>query len=77
MRTEPEAVADPVRRHAERYERTPAPTPDRGVIGIAVDRAPGRAGTRTRTAPGRRGHTREKHNGAIVFRSRWRRCVGE
>ncbi|MFD0344420.1 pyridoxamine 5'-phosphate oxidase family protein [Streptomyces sp. NPDC127117] len=43
VRTEPEAVADAVRRYAERYERTPAPNPDRIVIEIAVDRALGRA----------------------------------
>ncbi|MGW2183993.1 pyridoxamine 5'-phosphate oxidase family protein [Streptomyces sp. NPDC001732] len=43
VRTEPEAVAEAVRRYAERYERTPAPNPDRVVIEIAVDRALGRA----------------------------------
>ena len=42
IRTEPEVVADAVSRYAERYERTPAPNPDRVVIEIAVDRALGR-----------------------------------
>ncbi|QIQ03584.1 pyridoxamine 5'-phosphate oxidase family protein [Streptomyces liangshanensis] len=43
IRTEPEVVADAVRRYAERYERTPAPNPDRVVIEIALERALGRA----------------------------------
>ncbi|ARF73531.1 pyridoxamine 5'-phosphate oxidase family protein [Kitasatospora albolonga] len=43
IRTEPEVVADAVSRYAERYERTPAPNPDRVVIEIALDRALGRA----------------------------------
>jgi PPOX class probable F420-dependent enzyme len=40
--TEPGAVADAVRRYAERYGRTPAPNPDRVVIEITVERAMGR-----------------------------------
>ncbi|MFC5156213.1 pyridoxamine 5'-phosphate oxidase family protein [Streptomyces amakusaensis] len=40
--TDAERVADAVRRYAERYERTPAPNPERVVIEIAVDRATGR-----------------------------------
>ncbi|MDK1473120.1 PPOX class F420-dependent oxidoreductase [Streptomyces sp. 549] len=40
--TEPEAVADAVARYAERYQRTPAPNPERVLIRIAVDRALGR-----------------------------------
>ncbi|MFJ2650429.1 pyridoxamine 5'-phosphate oxidase family protein [Streptomyces sp. NPDC087420] len=43
IRTEPEAVADAESRYAERYERVPAPNPDRVVIEIALDRALGRA----------------------------------
>lgn len=43
IRTEPEVVADAVSRYAGRYERTPAPNPDRVVIEIALDRALGRA----------------------------------
>ncbi|MFJ5721625.1 pyridoxamine 5'-phosphate oxidase family protein [Streptomyces sp. NPDC093149] len=43
VRTEPEVVADAVRRYAERYGRTPSPNPDRVVIEIALDRALGRA----------------------------------
>ncbi|MFE7358235.1 pyridoxamine 5'-phosphate oxidase family protein [Streptomyces sp. NPDC057543] len=42
VRTEPEVVADAVRRYAERYGRTPSPNPDRVVIEIALDRALGR-----------------------------------
>lgn len=42
VRTEPEAVADAVRRYAERYGRVPRPNPDRVVIEIAVERALGR-----------------------------------
>ncbi|WP_031084028.1 pyridoxamine 5'-phosphate oxidase family protein [Streptomyces sp. NRRL WC-3549] len=42
IRTEPEQVADAVRRYAVRYERTPAHNPERVVIEIAVDRALGR-----------------------------------
>lgn len=42
IRMEPEVVADAVSRYAERYERTPAPNPDRVVIEIAVDRTLGR-----------------------------------
>ncbi|MFJ8230148.1 pyridoxamine 5'-phosphate oxidase family protein [Streptomyces sp. NPDC094448] len=40
--TEPEAVADAVRRYAERYGRTPKPNPDRVVVEITVERALGR-----------------------------------
>ncbi|MEU0985894.1 pyridoxamine 5'-phosphate oxidase family protein [Streptomyces sp. NPDC005953] len=43
VRTEPELVADAVRRYAERYGRTPGPNPDRVLIEIAVDKALGRA----------------------------------
>ncbi|MFJ9680104.1 pyridoxamine 5'-phosphate oxidase family protein [Streptomyces sp. NPDC101194] len=43
VRTEADAVADAVRRYAERYKRTPTPKPDRVVIEIALDRALGRA----------------------------------
>ncbi|MBW1600164.1 pyridoxamine 5'-phosphate oxidase family protein [Streptomyces sp. JJ38] len=43
VRTDPDAVADAVRRYAERYERTPRPNPNRVVIEITVDRAMGRA----------------------------------
>ncbi|MEV6393997.1 TIGR03618 family F420-dependent PPOX class oxidoreductase [Streptomyces sp. NPDC051907] len=43
IRTEPEVVADAVRRYAERYGRTPAPNPDRVVIEIALTRGMGRA----------------------------------
>ncbi|MFF2504146.1 pyridoxamine 5'-phosphate oxidase family protein [Streptomyces sp. NPDC058067] len=38
---EPERVAEAVRRYAERYERVPAPNPDRVVIEIALTRATG------------------------------------
>jgi F420H(2)-dependent biliverdin reductase len=38
---EPEAVADAVRRYAERYARTPSPDPNRVVIEIALTRAMG------------------------------------
>lgn len=41
--TDADAVADAVARYAERYERTPAPNPERVMIRIAVDRAMGRA----------------------------------
>jgi PPOX class probable F420-dependent enzyme len=40
---DPERVADAVRRYAERYGRTPAPTPERVVIEIALTRAMGNA----------------------------------
>ncbi|MFF8915058.1 pyridoxamine 5'-phosphate oxidase family protein [Streptomyces sp. NPDC015032] len=43
VRTEPEVVADAVRRYEERYKRTPAPNPDRVVIEITLDRALGKA----------------------------------
>ncbi|OEJ59992.1 nitrilase [Streptomyces agglomeratus] len=43
VRTEPELIAEAVRRYAERYERTPAPNPDRVLIEITLDRAMGRA----------------------------------
>ncbi|MQY36058.1 F420H(2)-dependent biliverdin reductase [Streptomyces sp. RB17] len=39
--TEPERVAEAVRRYAERYERTPGPNPARVVIEIEVERALG------------------------------------
>ena len=42
VRTEPELVADAVRRYAERYQRTPRPNPDRVLIEITVTRAMGR-----------------------------------
>ncbi|MFF1422161.1 pyridoxamine 5'-phosphate oxidase family protein [Streptomyces sp. NPDC058280] len=42
VRTEPELIADAVSRYAERYERTPAPHPDRVLIEITVERALGR-----------------------------------
>ncbi|GHB21857.1 pyridoxamine 5'-phosphate oxidase family protein [Streptomyces chryseus] len=41
--TDPEPIADAVRRYAERYGRTPAPNPDRVLIQITLDRAMGRA----------------------------------
>ncbi|MFE6175353.1 pyridoxamine 5'-phosphate oxidase family protein [Streptomyces sp. NPDC056464] len=41
VRTEPERVAEAVRRYATRYERTPAPNPDRVVIEIELTRAMG------------------------------------
>ncbi|MER6027267.1 TIGR03618 family F420-dependent PPOX class oxidoreductase [Streptomyces sp. NPDC001851] len=41
VRTEPERVAEAVRRYAERYERTPGPNPARVVIEIEVGRALG------------------------------------
>ncbi|WP_405667020.1 pyridoxamine 5'-phosphate oxidase family protein [Streptomyces sp. NBC_00055] len=49
IRTEQDVVDDAVRRYAERYERTPAPNPDRVVIEITLDRALGR-GAPVRTA---------------------------
>ncbi|MDL2075503.1 TIGR03618 family F420-dependent PPOX class oxidoreductase [Streptomyces sp. GXMU-J15] len=42
VRTEPERVADAVERYAERYERMPAPNPDRVVIEIELERVMGR-----------------------------------
>ncbi|MER7576112.1 TIGR03618 family F420-dependent PPOX class oxidoreductase [Streptomyces sp. NPDC126514] len=42
VRTEPERIAEAVRRYAERYERTPAPNPARVVIEIELERAMGR-----------------------------------
>lgn len=42
VRTEPELIADAVRRYAERYQRTPRPNPDRVLIEITVTRAMGR-----------------------------------
>ncbi|MCM2413135.1 TIGR03618 family F420-dependent PPOX class oxidoreductase [Streptomyces sp. RKAG290] len=42
VRTEQDRVDDAVRRHTERYERTPSPNPDRVVIEITLDRALGR-----------------------------------
>ncbi|MEV5314540.1 MULTISPECIES: TIGR03618 family F420-dependent PPOX class oxidoreductase [unclassified Streptomyces] len=45
VHTEPERVAEAVRRYAERYERTPGPNPERVVIEIELTRA---MGSRTR-----------------------------
>ncbi|MEE4492332.1 TIGR03618 family F420-dependent PPOX class oxidoreductase [Streptomyces sp. NBC_00464] len=42
VRTEQDRVETAVRRHMERYERTPSPNPDRVVIEISLDRALGR-----------------------------------
>ncbi|WP_189786167.1 pyridoxamine 5'-phosphate oxidase family protein [Streptomyces capitiformicae] len=42
VRTEPERVADAVRRYAERYGRMPGPNPDRVVIEIELTAAMGR-----------------------------------
>lgn len=42
VRTEPERVADAVRRYAERYGRMPGPNPNRIVIEIEVTAAMGR-----------------------------------
>jgi F420H(2)-dependent biliverdin reductase len=41
VRTEPDRVAEAVRRYAERYERTPAPNPLRVVIEISLTGAMG------------------------------------
>jgi PPOX class probable F420-dependent enzyme len=41
VHTEPERVAEAVRRYAERYERTPGPNPERVVIEIELTRAMG------------------------------------
>ena len=41
VRTDPERVADAVRRYAERYGRTPRPNPDRVVIEIELTAALG------------------------------------
>ncbi|MFF4181927.1 pyridoxamine 5'-phosphate oxidase family protein [Streptomyces sp. NPDC001691] len=41
VRTEPELIADAVERYAERYQRTPAPNPDRVLIEIRLTRAMG------------------------------------
>lgn len=35
---DPDEVAEALRRYAARYERTPAPNPDRVVLRVAVDR---------------------------------------
>nr|WSX50702.1 TIGR03618 family F420-dependent PPOX class oxidoreductase [Streptomyces sp. NBC_00974] len=43
IRTDEAAVAEAVRRYAERYGRTPSPNPDRVVMEISLDRAMGRA----------------------------------
>ncbi|GAA3016087.1 TIGR03618 family F420-dependent PPOX class oxidoreductase [Streptomyces drozdowiczii] len=40
--SDPERVAEAVRRHTERYDRVPSPNPDRVVIEITLDRALGR-----------------------------------
>lgn len=42
VRTEQDRVDEAVRRHMERYERTPSPNPDRVAIEITLDRALGR-----------------------------------
>ncbi|MCK1819674.1 TIGR03618 family F420-dependent PPOX class oxidoreductase [Streptomyces sp. XM83C] len=42
VHTDPERVAEAVRRYAERYERTPGPNPARVVIEIELTRAMGR-----------------------------------
>ncbi|MFI6648299.1 pyridoxamine 5'-phosphate oxidase family protein [Streptomyces sp. NPDC050529] len=42
VRTEQDRVETAVRRHMERYERTPSPNPDRVAIEISLDRALGR-----------------------------------
>ncbi|MER5938330.1 TIGR03618 family F420-dependent PPOX class oxidoreductase [Streptomyces sp. NPDC001928] len=42
VRTEPERVAEAVRRYAERYGRMPAPNPHRVAIEIELTRAMGR-----------------------------------
>ncbi|MCX4763722.1 pyridoxamine 5'-phosphate oxidase family protein [Streptomyces sp. NBC_01275] len=42
VRTDPERVADAVRRYAERYGRTPGPNPTRVAIEIELTRAMGR-----------------------------------
>jgi hypothetical protein len=42
VRTEPDRVAEAVRRYAERYGRTPSPNPARVVIEIELTRAMGR-----------------------------------
>ncbi|MEV5340282.1 TIGR03618 family F420-dependent PPOX class oxidoreductase [Streptomyces sp. NPDC052676] len=41
VRTEPDRVAEAVRRYAERYARMPGPNPDRVVIEIELTRAMG------------------------------------
>ncbi|WP_406507938.1 pyridoxamine 5'-phosphate oxidase family protein [Streptomyces sp. NBC_00212] len=43
VRTEPELIADAVERYTERYQRTPAPNPDRVLIEIRLTRAMGNA----------------------------------
>ncbi|MDD9377779.1 TIGR03618 family F420-dependent PPOX class oxidoreductase [Streptomyces sp. ZAF1911] len=43
VRTDEAAVAEAVRRYAERYGRMPSPNPDRVVVEISLDRAMGRA----------------------------------
>ncbi|MFE9854843.1 pyridoxamine 5'-phosphate oxidase family protein [Streptomyces sp. NPDC005780] len=42
VRTEQDRVDEAVRRHMERYARTPSPNPDRVAIEITLDRALGR-----------------------------------
>ncbi|MFJ8313227.1 MULTISPECIES: pyridoxamine 5'-phosphate oxidase family protein [unclassified Streptomyces] len=41
VRTEAELIADAVERYTERYQRTPAPNPDRVLIEISLERAMG------------------------------------
>ena len=43
VHTDPERVAEAVARYTERYQRQPAPSPERVVIEIALTRAMGRA----------------------------------
>ncbi|KUJ65718.1 nitrilase [Streptomyces albus subsp. albus] len=42
VRTDAALIEDAVRRYAERYQRTPAPNPDRVLIEISLTRALGR-----------------------------------
>jgi len=42
IRTEPDLIADAVKRYAERYDRTPAYNPDRVLVEITLERALGR-----------------------------------
>ncbi|MFE0516822.1 pyridoxamine 5'-phosphate oxidase family protein [Streptomyces sp. NPDC058964] len=42
VRTDPDRIADAVRRYAERYGRTPGPNPHRVLIEIELERALGR-----------------------------------
>ena len=42
IRTEPDLIADAVKRYAERYDRTPEYNPDRVLVEITLERALGR-----------------------------------